>query len=169
MTHYRFDPERAVFDVSTRPGLAGFSIRATGAAGTVELTVDDKGAIQYEDDVRGSFTVAVRNIETANKLVTAAALQFFGTDQAVVVAGEILGAKPKADDRAGRSELSMRLRVGARDVPAVGAGRLAWRPNGTLEATGDTMVDPRAFGVPLPPLVNLMVHIRWRVGLLADG
>jgi hypothetical protein len=78
------------------------------------------------------------------------------------VQGTILGARARAD---GRIDLKMTVEIRGRTVKLVGTGRLTPRPSGPLEATGDTLVDPRAFGLPLPPLVNLMVHVRWRIAL----
>lgn len=166
MRRYDFDPDRAVFTVSTRPGLAGLGIRVVGTTGHIEATIDERGAVVFDDGVRGEFTVTVRNIDTANQLVTAAALQVFGTDHAVVVSGSVDRAEPIPGDRADRATLKMTLRTTEREIPATGTTRLVLRPNGDLEAMGDTMTDPRAFGIPLPPLVNLMIHTRWRVTLL---
>lgn len=165
VTRYRFDPAQAVFNVATRPGLAGLGVKVVGVTGSIEMTLDASGTLDLRRPVVGAFEVTLDNIATANQLVSAAGRQFFGGDDTAIVRGDISGAESDGVDR---YRIAMTLHARDRDVAVGGSARLVSRPTAALEATGDTMCDPRAFGLPLPPLVNLMIHTRWRVALLTD-
>lgn len=163
MARYEIVTERTTFGVTTRPGMRGVGARVSGATGHVEATVDDAGVVDLREPVTGAFHMTVGDLDTGNMLVTAAVRQFLGADDRTAVAGTILEARARAD---GRIDLGMTVEIRERTVKLVGTGRLTVRPSGDLEATGETMVDPRAFSLPLPPLVNLMVHVRWRIALV---
>ncbi len=162
MSRYEIVTEHTTFHVSTRPGMPGVGARVSGVTGQFDAAISDDGAVDLDEPVTGSFTLTVDDLETGNRLVNAGVRQFLGSRSEVAVAGRILSAKARDD---GRTQLSMAVDIRHRTVKLVGMGRLRLDHEGRLEAAGDTMCDPRAFGVPLPPLVNLMVHVRWRMVL----
>lgn len=162
VSHFEIDSAHTTFGVTTRPGMPGVGARVSGVTGHVVATIDDDGVADLTQPVSGAFHLTVGDLDTGNKLVTAAVRQLLGSAHETAVAGRILEARPRPD---GRIDLVMTVELRGRTVRLVGAGRLTPRPAGQLEATGATMVDPRAFGLPLPPLVNLMVHVRWRIAL----
>lgn len=160
VSRYEIATEHTSFHVSTRPGMPGVGARVRGVTGHFDATISDDGVVDLDRPVTGSFTMTVDDLETGNRLVNAGVRQFLGSGSEVAVAGRILGATARDD---GRTQLSMAVTIRERNVKLVGMGRLRLDHEQRLEAAGDTMCDPRAFGVALPPLVNLMVHIRWRI------
>ena len=161
VTSYDIVSEETRFEMGTRPGIPGMSVRISGVTGTFDATIVG-GAVDLDQPAHGEFTLHVDELRAGNAFVTAGVRQWLGREDGTAVRGEVTEVRAR-DDR--RYDLLMRIHLLGRTVPLKGTGRLSVRPTGTLEATGVTMCDPRAFGVPLPPLVNLMVHVRWRLVL----
>jgi hypothetical protein len=157
----RIDPERSSFDVSTRPGIAGLGARVLGATGSFRLSFDRDGRVDLDQPIAGAFAITVGDLRTGNRWVTAR-LPWLGIDDRAVIAGTVSEARPARD---GRLDIPMMLEVGGRTVAALGTGRVDLRDDGSVEAVGGTLCDPRSFDVPLPPLINLSVFVRWRVRL----
>jgi hypothetical protein len=165
VSRYEIVTERTTFGVTTRPGMPGVGATVSGVTGHVIATIDGDGVADLDQPVSGSFHLTVGDLATGNQLVTSAVEQFLGSETETAVAGSILEARPRPD---GRIDLVMTVEIRGRTVRLIGAGRLTPRADdadGQLDATGATLVDPRSFGLPLPPLVNLMVQVRWRVTL----
>ena len=158
---YEIDSEQTRFEMGTRPGIPGLSVRISGVTGSFEATFVD-GAVDLTQPVHGEFAMHVDELRAGNAFVTAGVRQWLGREDGTAVRGEVTEVRAR-DDR--RYDLLMRIHLLDRTVPLKGTGRVAIRPTGPIEATGVTMCDPRAFGVPLPPLLNLMVHVRWRIVL----
>ncbi len=153
------------FDVTTRPGIAGVGARVTGVRGTFEASFDDEGKADLDQPLTGDFSMAVGDIGTGNQLLTAGVKRWLGDAKQTAVQGRISDVRGRPD---GRLDFAMHIDVKGRHVPLVGTGRIHVRPNGQVEATGGTLCDPRAFGLPLPPLLNLVIHVRWRLLLVPE-
>jgi hypothetical protein len=162
---YRIDSERAAFDVTTRPGVPGLGARVSGVQGSFRVTIDDDGAVDLTQPVAGAFSLTVGDLRTGNQWVTAR-IPWLGSSDRALMRGSITHARRTRDtERDGKLELPLTIEVADRAVKLVGSGRLLVRPSGDLEAVGGTLCDPRSFGIPLPPLVNLTVFVRWRLFL----
>ena len=161
MPDFRIDSERASFDVTTRPGVPGISARVTGVQGSFRATFGDDGAVDLAQPVAGAFSLTVGDLRTGNQWITAR-IPWLGPADKALIRGSIIHARPRPD---GKVDLPLTLEVGDRTVKQVGTGQVVTRPAGTVEAYGGTLCDPRSFGIPLPPLVNLMVFVRWRLFL----
>ena len=161
MPDFRIDSERASFDVTTRPGVPGISARVTGVQGSFRASFTDDGSVDLTRPVAGAFSLTVGDLRTGNQWITAR-IPWLGPADKALIRGSITHARPRAD---GKADLPLTLEVGDRTVKQVGTGHVVTRPAGTVEAYGGTLCDPRSFGIPLPPLVNLMVFVRWRLFL----
>ena len=161
MPDFRIDTERASFDVTTRPGVPGISARVTGVQGSFRATFADDGTVDLTHPVAGAFSLTVGDLRTGNQWVTAR-IPWLGPADRALITGSITHARPRRD---GKIDLPLTLEVGDRTVKQVGTGQVVTRPAGTVEAYGGTLCDPRSFGIPLPPLVNLMVFVCWRLFL----
>lgn len=165
MADYRIDTERAAFDVTTRPGVPGIGARVSGVQGSFRATIAEDGAVDLDQPIAGAFSLTVGDLRTGNQWVTAR-IPWLGTSDRALMRGTITHARTTATTaRDGRLELPLTIEVADRSVKLVGTGRLLVRPSGDVEAVGGTLCDPRSFGLPLPPLVNLMVFVRWRLFL----
>lgn len=165
MTSYEIVSDETRFEMGTRPGIPGLSVHISGVQGSFEATLVD-GRIDLEQPAHGSFSLLVDELRAGNAFVTAGVRQWLGREDGTAVRGELTEVR-LLDDR--RYDLLMRIDIRGRAVPLKGVGRVSVRPTGLLEVAGTTMCDPRAFGVPLPPLLNLMVHVRWRLVLTESG
>jgi hypothetical protein len=158
---YRIDPERASFDVTTRPGIPGIGARVSGVQGSFRASFADDGTVDLAQPVAGAFSLTVGDLRTGNQWVTAR-IPWLGPADKALIRGSITHARPARDEKV---EFPLTIEVGDRTVKLVGNGRIITRPSGSVEALGGTLCDPRSFGVPLPPLVTLMVFVRWRLFL----
>ncbi len=160
MPRYEIATDETKFDVTTRPGIPGVGARVTGVRGMFDATFDEDGKVDLTHPVTGEYTMSVGDLGTGNQLLTAAVRRWLGDAEQTAVQGRIGDVRARAD---GRLDFSMHIDMKGRHVPLVGTGRIHMRPNGQVEATGGTLCDPRAFGLPLPPLLNLVIHVRWRL------
>lgn len=169
MARYEIVTDKTQFEVTTRPGIPGLGATVSGARGSFEVTFGADGRPDVTAPIGGEFTMAVGDLRTGHQLVNAGVTRWLaGRDQAAI-SGTITEARARDD---GRFDLLMTVEVRNRTVPLRGVGRVELtserdRDEGkdAVEAIGTTMCDPRSFGIPLPPLVNLMVHVRWRISL----
>ena len=164
MIRYQIDPERTRLTVATRPGMPGLGARVREVRGWLDAAVepDGDGAIGLRAPAAGHLTAEVDAIETGNQLVTAAVDRWLGVGRALSIA-VAFDVRPRAD---GRVDVPMQVTVLDRVVELVGSGRVRPLDDSALEADGVTLCDPRAFGISLPPLLNLIVHARWRLTLV---
>jgi hypothetical protein len=162
MPRFEIDPERSRFTVATRPGMPGLGARVGNVRGWLDAAVDGDGSIDLAVPVAGQLTAEVDGIETGNQLVASAIDRWLGDGRTMSIAVSFDG-QPRPE---GRVDVPMKVTVLDRVVELVGSGRVRPAGDGAIEADGVTMCDPRAFGISLPPLLNLIVHVRWRVTLL---
>jgi hypothetical protein len=165
VTSYDIVSEETRFEMGTRPGIPGLSVRISGVQGSFEATITD-GAVDLAQPAGGAFELLVDELRAGNAFVTAGVRQWLGRQDGTVVRGEVTEVRAR-DDR--RYDVLMRIDILKRTVPLKGVGRVSVRPTGLVEVAGTTICDPRSFGVPLPPLLNLMVHVRWRLVLSASA
>ncbi len=162
MPDFRIDTERASFDITTRPGIPGLGARVSGVHGSFRATFADDGSIDLTQPVAGAFSLTVGDLRTGNQWITAR-IPWLGSSDKALIRGSITGARPRSD---GKVDLPLTIEVGDRRVRQLGSGRVANRPDGSTEAFGGTLCDPRSFGIPLPPLISLSVFVRWRLFLV---
>ena len=166
MARYDLDPERTQLSVGTRPGLPGLGARVSGVRGSFEATHTAAGSVDLGAPITGELTAIVDGIETGNQLVADAVARWSGASSGLTVQVTISAVRPVGDDDAGRVEVVLHAVAGERAADLVGSGRVRALEGGAIEAAGVTLCDPRAFGISLPPLLNLIVHVRWRLTLV---
>ena len=161
MTSYGIVSDETRFEMGTRPGIPGLGVRISGVQGSFEATFVDQ-QVDLDQPVSGEFTLLVDELTAGNAFVTAGVRHWLGREGGTAVRGTITEVRARDDHR---YDVLMKIDIRDRMVPLKGVGRVSFRPTGLIEIAGTTMCDPRAFGVPLPPLLNLMVHVRWRLVL----
>jgi hypothetical protein len=160
VTRYVIVPERSRVDVTARPSLPGVRMVVEEISGTVDHTPSDGGGGRAE----GRLTLWLQAIidDDIRSLGVPAWLR----------AGDLVGTDGRLEaarcDGEGHLDVKAQLRVQGRSVPLTGAGRVAPTPDDdqAWEAVGVTIVDPRALGFALPPLVTYVLHARWRIRLV---
>jgi hypothetical protein len=165
MSTYRIVSDRTRFDVSTRPGMAGLGARVSGIHGWFELSTHADGTPDLAGPVDGALTLVVDDVRTGNQLVSESSRALLGEADEIVATIQVSELRAPTDPGDDRRDVVMVVEVAGREVKLVGTGRVVVRPDATIEATGATLCDPRAFGISLPPLLNLVVQVRWRVTL----
>jgi hypothetical protein len=164
LTIYDIDRERTQFSVAFRPGIKGLGAKVTGVQGSFEATVDDDGAVDWDQPVHGAFTLAVRDLEMGNRFLTFGARQWLDPKRFEAVRGEIRDVEPAGDDG---FTVGLQVFVKDMDVRIVGRGRFVVAEPGRITVRGSSMVDPRLFKVMTPPFLNFMVLVRWTIALTA--
>ncbi|MCU0268834.1 MAG: hypothetical protein MUF83_09315 [Acidimicrobiales bacterium] len=159
MARYRLDPTRCSVGVSPRPALAPTPVRASLLDGVVDVDGLDGGRASGE----GTFRVEVRGLPETLPLLGRAELPWGHTT--VELAGQVTSVERRHEG----FHVLLRVDLGGRAVPLGASVRQARRTErGELDVVGRTIVDPRAFGLALPPLVNLVVHVSWRALLAPE-
>jgi hypothetical protein len=166
VARFEIDPDRTQVSVGTRPGLPGLGASVAGVRGWFDATLAADGTIDLGPPTTGELTATVDRIETGNQLVADAMARWPGASSGLSVHVAISDVRPLGDHDAGRVEVVLHAVVGERSADLVGSGRMRALDAGAIEAAGVTLCDPRAFGISLPPLLNLIVHVRWRVTLV---
>jgi hypothetical protein len=146
--------------VRTRPALPGLLIPVDEVVGAVQLSVATSDGT--ESEVHGRLHLRVRALGAPNPLIGTALERWLGRERDLAVTVEIGGIRARPD---GRHDVALVAELRHRRVPLTGTGRFDRRPDGTIEGAGTTLCDPRSFGVALPPLVTLIVPVRWRLVL----
>lgn len=170
VTRYVVVPDRSRVDITARPALPGLRLTIDEVSGEVELDgpVDGTG----ERAGRGALQLWIQaRVDDADR---AGSTPRWLVGDPVAVTGEIEQVRCDGE----RVELRYWLVADDRTVPLTGAGRIedAGEPDpgrigpdvpnrGLIRAIGVSIVDPRALGFALPPLVTYVLHARWRVTL----
>jgi len=169
VARYEIDPDRTQISIGTRPGLPGLGARVSGVRGSFDAAVAADGTIEGSSPITGELTATVDHIETGNQLVANAMARWPEAAAGLLVhvtVAEVRRSAGNTTDRLDRVDVVMNASVGGRVADLVGGGRLRALEHGAIEAAGVTLCDPRAFGISLPPLLNLIVHVRWRLTLV---
>ena len=165
MASYEIDPQASSIGLRFSPGLPGMGARGTGLRGTFDAVIGDDGVVDWSSDVRGSFELAVTELSLGDspghRLATMGTRAWLDPSRYERITGEIDGIEPDGPDR---FACSVTIAVKDLEVTMRSTGRFAL-VEGRPRATGRTVCDPRAFGVLVPPFLNLLVHVRWDVVL----
>lgn len=165
MTAFEIDTEHTSFSVSFRPGFPGLGAKVRGVRGHFEASVDGGGVVDWSSSIHGSFTMEVADLHLGNRLLTTGARQVLSRALDEPISGALREVEPPKVAGDDRFTAALSIRFGGRDVPLRGKGRFETTADG-FRVAGTTLADPRSFGVPLPPLVALMCHVRWRIHLV---
>jgi hypothetical protein len=163
VTAFVIDTERTSFAVSFRPGIPGIGATVSGVRGVFDAAVDDAGVVDWTEAVHGSFIMHVDDLQMGNRMFTTASRQVLSRALDEPISGTLRDVEPDPA-RLDHFTAAIFIRFGDRDVPLRGQGRFEATDDG-FRVAGTSLVDPRSFGVPLPPLLNLVCTVRWRIHL----
>lgn len=162
VTTYAIDPEHTSFTVAFKPTLPGMRARVGGVRGTFDAAVTD-GAVDWDQPVAGAFSMHVDDLDVGNGLFTAGARTFLDRTRNREITGTLAGVTPEGPHA---FTCDVAITLADRTVRVRGRGRFHTDADGDeIRVAGRTLCDPRAFGVPLPPLVNFMVNVHWKLAL----
>jgi hypothetical protein len=165
-------PDRSRIDLTARPALAGVRLAVdlvTGAlhghASTAAAVATGPGGVEL-----GWLVLRLRAIAVPDGPGGPAVPDWLAGGEPAEVRAALIAVEPEGG---GRFEIRTRFTVAGRSIPLSGIGRCTAGPpggerdgdEGTMEASGLTLVDPRALGFGLSPLITHTVNARWRIVL----
>jgi hypothetical protein len=151
-------PERSRVDVNARPGLPGLRLAVVEVGGHIEGDGGPGGG-----DRTGRLHLRLAVVPDGEPGGVAVPPWLDG-DGPADVAAELRRVHTAGD---GRVEVDAAVTFGDRTVTVAGSGRCTPGPHGP-EVVGTSIVDPRALGFGLLPLVTFTLQVRWRLVLTAD-
>ncbi|MCB1004118.1 MAG: hypothetical protein R2699_14930 [Acidimicrobiales bacterium] len=162
MATYEIDKERSTFSLRFSPSFPGMGAKISGLTGRFDAAVDHDGTIDWDAPFSGAFEMHVDDISLGNRFMTFGARQWLDPRQYDRVTGELLDVEPEGTDG---FTSHVRINVKGTEVTMAATGRFDVRTHDDITVHGRSMADPREFGVALPPFLNVMVHVRWRIEL----
>ncbi|MCX7621456.1 MAG: hypothetical protein N2037_11520 [Acidimicrobiales bacterium] len=166
MRPYSIVTERSSLSVSFKPAFPGLAARVTGLVGDFDVAIDDEGVIDWSQPSTGRFELRVEELSLGNRLLTMGARRWLDPERFDRIAGELLEVRPlreHAGDR--RFASTVHLTLKDMDLTMAAHGRFEVELLDRITVYGRTFTDPRQFGVYLPPFLNFMVHVRWKITL----
>jgi hypothetical protein len=164
VARYEIVGDHTRFDVTLRPSLPDLRVRVPEVSGSLEATLTPDGMLDLAHPVAGRLEVRLTGLHTNNRLLATGLEHLLGDDVETSARVDITGAR---DHGPGTYAFALTTIVASRDAAMTGIGRIEIADDGRPEIVGHTRCDPRAFGAPLPPMVNLTVNVRWHVRLRA--
>ncbi len=162
LPHYAIATGRSSLSISFKPSFPGLAVRVTGLRGEFEATIDADGSIDWSRPTGGRFELRVADLSLGNRLVTMGATRWLDPARFDRITGELLEVRPAGGDR---FESRERICLKDLDVTLAANGRFEIERAERVTVHGRTFADPRQFGVFLPPFLNFMVHVRWKIAL----
>ena len=160
MATYAIDKERSSFSLRFSPSFPGMKARITGLSGTFDAAVDEDGVIDWDSPVEGTFEMHVDDISLGNRFLTFGAKQWMDPKRYDRITGEIQDVRPDGEN--GFScDVLIKLKDMEKSMTANGVFDV--RTHDDITVHGKSMADPREFGVLMPPFMNFMVHVRWKI------
>lgn len=163
MSQWRIDSDATRFHISMEPGLPGVGVDVHGITGSFEATLGDDGLPRLDAPMTGEFAMTVSDLELGNALLTGAVRRWLGGDDRVAVSGRLGEIADLGDER---YRVVMGVDMRGRRHRFEGRGHTSLTDAGHLRVVGRTHVDPRAIGIPLPPLVRIRSIADWDIALV---
>ncbi len=165
MSRWRIDTENTSFKVTFKPGVPGVGLRVRGITGTFEATLDERGHPDLEHPVEGEFEVTVDDLSLGPPLLDRAVRGFLGGDEAIAARGWMGDVVPVGDEQY-RFALRIELRGVQDRIDAI--GRTELQPDGTVQVSGTSEVNPKRLGIPIPRLLPLICKAHWDLRILPE-
>jgi len=162
VARYEIVADQARFDVTLRPGLPDLRVRVHDVVGGFDAELFADGTLNLDRPVTGALDLRVSGLHTRNRLLAGGLEHLLGTSSETTAHVDLVGAHPHAP---GTTAFDLSVTVAGRDGAMRSIVRIELHRDDEIEAMGHTRCDPRAFGAPLPPVVNLMVNVRWHLRL----
>ncbi len=145
-----------------QPSVPGMRARITGMGGSFHATVAEDGTVDWDAPVSGRFELKVADISLGNRFLTGGAKLFLDPKRYESISGELLGIEP---DGVTGFKTMVRISIKDLDVTVAANGVFDVRAHDDITVHGRTISDPKDFGVIMPPFLNFLVHVKWKIEL----